>query len=62
MKKIKLSNNLTIIFNEHEEIGKKTGTKRKFGTMQIKDGKKEIIYMTKLLEINGKTVERNWAW
>ncbi len=60
MKKIKLSNNLTIICNEHEEIGKTTGTQRKFSIVQIKDGKKEIAYLSKLLEINGQAVNEEW--
>lgn len=60
MKKIKLSNNLTIISKEHEEIGKTTGTLRKFSIIQIKEGRKEIAYLSKLLEINGQKVNDEW--
>lgn len=62
MEKIKLPNGLTIICFEREETGKTTGTKRKFNIMQIKEGKKEIVHMSKLLEVNGKAVIRNWGW
>ena len=60
--KIKLLNGLTIVCYEKEEIGATTGTKRKFSIMQIKECKKEILFMTKLLEQNGNVVNSNWGW
>lgn len=60
--KIKLPNGLTMICYEKEETGESTGTKRKFSVMQVMDNKEELVYLTKLLEVNGQAVKRNWRW
>ena len=59
--RLRLPNGLTLTCYEKEEIGETTGTKRKFSIMQIFEGKKEVAYMSKLLEINDKTIESNWG-
>ena len=59
--KLRLPNGLMLTCYEKEEVGETTGTKRKFSIMQIFEDEKEIAYMSKLLEINGKTIESNWG-
>lgn len=59
--KIKLPNGLTIICFDEENHHDKTA--KVFECMSIKDGKKEVLYLSKLKSVNGTAVKGfNWGY